>query len=219
MGKFEDNKKDSLSLHVAGATKQHKGQFSSLKVIENSAPLDQEFIAKYVARLYLGPKDSTEFRNGFTSLKEEINTELVKRLLGDFNWRPRSIGAYFSATHNLIELEKNIGHLLLRSDLCYVGHHYCLALASFSTSESVRYLNQYLEYYLEQTDLWFDQQSAMAALAYIGAVSGEDLLLPHMKSWEMFIRNKPNWSLSSSIESFSKEMQILNQYKLDVTSR
>lgn len=216
MNRFDDKTRESILLHVAGASKQHKSQFSDLKIIENSADLEQAFITRYVVPFYLGRKDSEKFKEGFSAIKGDIDGALVEKLLGDLNWRSRSVGAYFTATHNLVELEQNIGHLLLRSDVCYAGHTYCLALASFATEQSICYLNQYLQYYLEQPDLFYDQQSAMAALAYIGANSGKDLVTPHMESWQRFIANKPNWDLASSIDNFSEQMQILNEYKLQI---
>jgi hypothetical protein len=157
-----------LSLHVAGATVRHNGKLSDLAVFENSEPLDNEFLREYVAPFYMGSKGTEEFRKSYRVLRKSIDINLVSKLLGNFDWRSRSVGAYFSALESMEELEKNIGRLLLRSDVCYAGHDYCLALASFSTPTATKFLHQYLEYYLEQPDLWFDQTSAMAALSYIG---------------------------------------------------
>jgi len=210
--------KELISLHVAGATVRHRGRFSDLKVIENAEPLSQEFIGKYVAPFYLGSKDTDEFRKNYREVSESIDAELVSKLLGDFNWRPRSVGAYFAALGNVNILEENIGNLLLRSDVCYAGHDYCIALASFASPEAINYLNEYLEYYLEQTDLWFDQNSAMAALSFIGSNNGTDLIGPHMAAWKSFVANKPNWELASSIEGFSKQMESLNEFKREISS-
>jgi len=211
--KLKNKTKELLKLHVAGATVRHKGRFSDLKVFENSEPLDNEFIGKYVAPFYMGSKETEEFRKAYLCLRESINIDLVSKLLGDFNWRSRSVGAYFAGLEGMGELEENIGRLLLRSDVCYAGHDYCLALASFSTPSATQFLHQYLEYYLEQTDLWFEQSSAMAALSYIGKKNSEDLLESHMAAWDKFIESKPNWNLGDSIEGFNSQMQSLNEFK------
>lgn len=210
---IKDKTQELLSLHVAGATVRHKGRFSDLKVIENTEPLSKELIGKYVAPFYLGRKDTDEFQKKYLEISDSINVELVSTLLGDFNWRPRSVGAYFAAIGTINELEENIGNLLLRSDVCYAGHDYCIALASFSSPEAINYLNRYLEYYLDQHALWFDQSSAMAALSFIGTNSGKDLVEPHMAAWKSFVTNKPNWDLASSIEGFSQQMEFLNEFK------
>ena len=216
--KIKEKTQELLSLHVAGATVRHKGRFSDLKVIENTEPLSNEIIAKYVAPFYLGRKDTDEFRENYLEISDSINVELVSRLLGDFNWRPRSVGAYFAALGSMNELEENIGKLLLRSDVCYAGHDYCLALASFSSPEAINYLNQYLEYYLEQHDLWFDQDSAMGALSFIGSNISKDLVAPHITAWEAFVANKQNWNLASSVEGFTQQMESLNEFKRKISS-
>lgn len=207
---------DSLALHSAGATVRHKGGFANLKVLENDQPLEQAFIAKYVIPFYMKEESSDEFRENLLAIKDLIDCKVVSRLLGEFNWRPRSVGAYFAALGGMIEHEENIGNLLLRSDVCYAGSHYCLALASFSSPAAIHYLQQYLEYYLRQPDLWFDQSSAMAALSYIGRNRGEDLIAPYMVLWNTFIVDKPSWHLHAFCENFNQQMQSLNDFKRDI---
>ncbi|MDP2713571.1 DUF6000 family protein [Rheinheimera sp.] len=215
---INDGPKDLISLHVAGATVRHASPYSDLKVDENAEPLDNDFIATYVSPFYRGRKDTDEFRKKYVAVKSSIDTTLVSKLLGDFNWRPRSVGAYFAALGNMNELEDHIGKLLLRSDVCYAGHNYCLALASFSSLGAICYLEKYLGYYLEQSDLWFDQNSAMAALSYIGAKRGEDLVSPFMPSWQKFIVNKPNWDLAAANEKFIQQMSYLSEFKHAISS-
>jgi hypothetical protein len=216
--KIKDKTKELIALHVAGATVRHKSRFSDLKVIENKEPLDKEFISKYVIPFYLGGKYNKEFRKNYLKISESVDSELVSKLLGDFDWRPRSVGAYFAALGGMKNFEENIGHLLLRSDVCYAGHEYCIALASFSSPEAINYLNEYLAYYLEKPDLWFDQNSAMAALSFIGANNGENLMAPHMAAWKSFVANKPNWDLTSSIDHFSRQMKSLCEFRREINS-
>ncbi|WDE10641.1 DUF6000 family protein [Thalassomonas haliotis] len=215
---LKDKTKESLALHVAGATIGHKGQFSNLQVIENDGPLEIEFLRQYVSPFYLGDKDTEKFRNAYLDIRKSIDINFISKLLGDFNWRSRSVGAYFTALEDFKEMEVNIGNLLLRSDVCYAGRSYCLALASFSTPLAIDFLNQYLEYYLKKPDLWFDQNSAMSALAYIGESTGEDLVIPHLATWENFIKNKPNWELTSSISHFKAQMKVLTGFKNEISS-
>lgn len=150
------------------------------------------------------------------SIKDSIDTRLVSKLLGDFNWRPRRVGAYFAAIASLNEHEENIGNLLLRSEVCYAGHNYCLALASFESLEAIDYLERYLTYYLEQPDLYFDQNSAMSALSYIGNLKDKDLISPYMDSWHEFTADKPDWNLDASIDNFNEQMQTLNEFKCEI---
>lgn len=211
---MKDENNAALALHVAGATVKHNTDFSNLKILENNESLSQDFINKYVISLYMKRIDNVEFREYFLTIKDSVDNEVVAKLLGDFNWRTRSVGADFAAIYNMNEYEDNIGKLLLRSDVCYAGRNYCLALASFSSTVAINYLQQYLEYYLRQPDLWFDQDWAMAALSYIGINKGEDLLTPYMDLWNEFIINKPSMILADSMESFNLQMLALNKLKL-----
>ena len=111
---INDGPKDLISLHVAGATVRHASPYSDLKVDENAEPLDNDFIATYVSPFYRGRKDTDEFRKKYIAVKSSIDTTLVSKLLGDFNWRPRSVGAYFAALGNMNELEDHIGKLSRR---------------------------------------------------------------------------------------------------------
>jgi len=216
--KFKLNTKKLLQLHTAGATVRHKGRFSELEVLTNETPIDSELLKKYVAPFYMTKRGSPKYKSAYLNLRSDLNIELISTLFGEFNWRPRSVAAYFSALESMSELETNIGNLLLRSDVCYAGHNYCLALASFASSLSIDYLNQYLKYYLTKPELWFDQSSAMSALSYIGSCMDEDLLSPHMAAWEKFVKDKPNWDLYKSIDSFKAEMQSLNEFKREINS-
>ena len=135
---------------MAGATVTHSGPYSSLKVLQNKSPLSQEFINKYVSPFYMENIDTEKYRKAYLSIREDLNENIVSTLLGEFNWRPRSVGADFCSIGDLTQYEENIGNLLLRSDVCYSGHKYCLALASFGSEKAISYLERYLEYYLKQ---------------------------------------------------------------------
>ncbi len=102
---------------------------------------------------------------------------------------------------------------MLRSDVCYAGHNYCLALASFSSEAGIDFLNEYLAYYLLKPDLWFDQSSAMAALAYLSDFAQKDLTSPHMGAWMDFVKNKPNWGLEGAIEGFRSQMEFIDDFR------
>jgi len=202
----------ALQMHVAGATVRHSGPFSSLEVLANESPLRQEEIDRYVAPFYRGKKDR-KYRESYLVVRDELNEQVISRLLGEFNWRPRSVGAEFCLIRGLTQFEDNIGKLLLRSDVCYSGHNYCLTLADFGSEKAIEYLDKYLEYYLKQPDLWFDQSSALAALFYLEKQNNRNLTDRHMKNWEAFVENKEHWSLQESISRFSDDMRALSAIK------
>jgi Family of unknown function (DUF6000) len=198
--KWMKNKK--VALHSAGAVVNHHSLFSDLAVPENSEELGKEFLEKWVFPFYMTPLSDQDFHVAYAKIHSECDLEIVKQLLGEFNWRPRRVGAYFSAIAGFNSLETVIGNLLLRSDVCYAGGSYCLALAQFNTKTSLDFIEEYLRYYLEQKDLWFDQSAAMSAVAYLDKINGTDNLAKFIPQWQSFMSNKPNWNLEKSVEGF-----------------
>ena len=203
----------AIEMHVAGATVRHSGPFSSLQVLENKSPMSQEEINKYVSPFYMEKIGTEKYCDAYLSIKEDLDEQVVSILLGEFNWRPRAVGADFCSINGLTQFEENIGNLLLRSDVCYSGHNYCLALASFGSEKAIRYLERYLEYYLKQPDLWFDQGSALAALNYLECQKNINLTGAHMSHWEEFVSNKENWNLENNINRFTLEMEAISTMK------
>ncbi len=207
----KDSEQTEIELHVAGATVRHKNPFEDLSVARNSEELDEIFIEKWVVPFYMNDFSnlSEDVEKKFIDIYPQINFEIVAKLLGDFNWRTRIVGAYFAALKNLVEFEESIGTHLLKSEVCYAGRGYCLALASFGTENSKKYLKTYLDYYLMQKDLWFDQSDALSALFWIDEKEAEkyDLL------WNDFVADKSNWNLKTSRENFAKSMRNLKRIK------
>lgn len=214
---MEEKEKQAIERHVAGATVVHNGPFDSLTTPQNKEDLDQDFIDKFVVPFYM---NLGGLGNRKDKLKDEIKevlpvvtSETVASLLGDFNWRTRSVGAFFAALKNVTEFQDQIGRLLLKSEVCYAGTSYCLTLAEFNNQKSVDYLNQYLDYYLTKKDLWFDQGDAMGAIAYLDKRNGTNELKLHLDNWNDFVSNKDNWDLERSIDHFEKKLRALKEVK------
>ncbi len=198
---------EEIKLHSAGATVRHKGPFGHLQVPVNPETLSKEFIEKWVLPFYMSHCFDKHSLQDLKPIAHELSPQVVGRLLGEFDWRPRIVGAQLAAIKQYVEFEQVIGNLLLRSDVCYAGSGYCLALASFNTPASAEFLCRYLDYYLTKPDLWFDQSSAMGALAYLDQLNGTELLNRFLPAWERFVANKPRWNLRDSIQSFAETME------------
>ena len=56
------NPNEALKLHIAGATVQHRENFSNLKILTNNEPLSYEFYQKYVVPFYLTSTTTPEYR-------------------------------------------------------------------------------------------------------------------------------------------------------------
>jgi hypothetical protein len=202
---------EEIALHVSGATVRHRNPFESLEVPRNNRELSYEFIDKWVAPFYMtgvsNADDTTILM--FAEAAKEINVDIVKLLLGDFNWRTRIVGAYFAAINNYKEVEDIIGKHLLKSEVCYAGAGYCLALAAFNTGKAKDYLTAYLEYYLDRKDLWFDQSDAFCALEYLDNEQASRLI----DKWDSFVSDKEHWSLEKSREHFNNCMLTLDKVR------
>ncbi len=195
----------------------HKEPFNDLTTFVNQDNLEEDFIDTFVIPYYmdigeLGSKKD-RIKDSIKVILPEINSDVVEKLLGDSNWRSRSVGSFFTALRNMMNYQEQIGRLLLKSELTYAGASYCLALAEFNNQDSIDYLKKYLDYYLLQKDLWFDQGDAMGALAYLDKKNGTNNSEEYLKRWNDFVLNKPNWNLHRSIKNFEKNLNGLKEIK------
>lgn len=207
----KNNQNDDISLHIAGATIRHENPFLKIDIPRNDEELTDEFVKKWVMPFYM---------NGFSDLDKatlksfadaalKIDIDIVEQLLGDFDWRPRIVGAYFAAINQYSELEVIIGNNLLKSEVCYAGLGYCLALANFGTEKAKSYLARYLDYYLERSDLWFDQDSAFCALEFLD--SRESSLF--IAKWESFVSAQGYGDLEKSRSLFMRNMASIDEIR------
>ena len=207
---MDDKEIEAIKLHVAGATVGHTPPFDDLKPLKNDFELTQDFIDKWVIPFYMniGQTDN-EWIDKLTSVKKEITTDIIQKNLGDFNWRTRQTGAFFSAITNQTQFIDFIGTHLLKSEVCYAGGVYCKVFASFNLPKCVDYLNLYLDYYLTKPDLWFDQRDAMEAILYLDKINSTNHFDRHINNWTNFIKNKPYWDKEIKTDNLEKQINVI----------
>jgi hypothetical protein len=189
-----------------------KNPFEQIEVPRNEEEFTEEFLNKWVVPFYmnnLSIADDTTIKV-FADTAKEIDESVVLKLLGDFNWRSRITGAFFSAINNYQNFQDIIGGHLLKSEVCYAGSGYCLALATFGTDSAKKYLITYLDYYLDRKDLWFDQADAFCALEYLDSNSAGKRIV----KWNSFVSDKEYWSLEKSRAHFSRCMSTLEKIRV-----
>lgn len=71
--------------------------------------------------------------------------------------------------------------------MCYAGDLYALVLAYYNTPETIEYLHQYLEYYLQKPELDFDQQAVLEAVAYLDIINKTNNLSKYLKLWNKML--------------------------------
>ncbi|WGH75776.1 DUF6000 family protein [Tenacibaculum tangerinum] len=211
---MDEKTKKQIELHSAGATVRHSSPFAELKHYSNETEITAEFIKKWCVPFYMfGINNSEKFNQNLKPIRAELNTEVVKKLLGDFNWRTRIVGAYFASILELKSVEEIIGIHLLKSQVCYAGNGYCLALATFNTKRGIQYLKRYLEYYLIRKDLHFDQTGVMCALKWTDELNGTNETENYLKLYNEWNSKPYGQSLKHSFKGFEKQMNNLKLIK------
>ena len=198
-------------MHVAGATVRHCSPFEALDAHRNETEIDSAFIEKWVIPVYMkGLCQGDETLAAYRELVPQLTDSIVLKMLGEFNWRPRIAGAYFAAISRSVDVEVVIGTHLLKSEVCFAGRGYCIALASFETKSAQLYLRRYLDYYLERSDLYFDQPSAFGALAYLDKIHASDQFAGVRTAYELWREQAPHrQSAEEAISQFKAEMERL----------
>lgn len=188
---MNENRQNEINLHSAGATVRHRSDFDHLKSHKNDFELSKEFIDQWVLPFYMEMRHTSgSWIEDMKLLKDEITEEVTLALLGDFNWRTRTVGAYLSAIKNYENQIDIIGVHLLKSELCYAGDLYALVFAFYNNQKTIDYLNQYLDYYLQKPQLYFDQERVMEILVYIDGINGTNNYSKHLTQWEKMLQDR-----------------------------
>lgn len=206
-----DDQATEVALHVAGATSRSHNPFEQLAAYRNQEEPSKEFIDKWVMEFYMvsiARLDDQTFA-AFVEAAREVTPDIVRELLGDFDWRPRIVGAYFAAIKGYEELTDILGVHLLQSEVCYAGAGYALAFAMFQNERAQDYLKAYLEYYLKQPDLWYDQANVLAALYLLDPAEAAT----YLASWQSFIVDKPNHRLEDTIDWMRESRETVEKIR------
>lgn len=204
-----NEEKDEIALHVSGATVRHRSPFENLDVPRNENELPQELIDKFVIPFYMSSLSTLDESTipQFVEAAREIDSPIVRMLLGDFNWRTRIVGAYFAAINAYFEFEDIIGKHLLKSEVCYAGKGYCIALATFKNQDAKEYLSTYLNYYLDRKELWYDQAEAFCALEYLD----KEYAISFLEKWNAFVEDKKYWDLENTRKHLQNSMLAIGR--------
>lgn len=90
-------------------------------------------------------------------------------VLLESEWRSRITAAWLIGVSRRSQFRERLGPLLLESGLVFAGQGYCFALARLGATEDAEILTAYLDHYLRQPDLRYDQDWALGALEHIDA--------------------------------------------------
>ncbi len=185
-----------------------------------------EFITQWVAPYYLNILHGNYYRllEGETQMAfnenvknrlVSINYDVVTRLLSG-GWREQLTGSWFCGLKNWDQFADVIGTKLVESKAVYAGQGHCFALACFANDKSVKYLTKYLNTYLPQNNLVYDQAWVMPALMWIDEISYSNHSTHYLTSgglWEKYVEDKEinTWKLSCVKEHFWKVMSYCQE--------
>ena len=184
------------------------GDYANIVVPVSDQMPSQEYVDKWVKPFYLTNlvhKYET-FESNFRPIAEEIDNQLITDLLTQRNWRPRITAAYFVAIKTMANHTDHIGKLLLRSDLCYAGGGYALALARINTPDSLDYLKKYLQHYLRRPDLEFDQADVLGAVKHCDKLNETTVIDEFRPLWAEFNSAR---SINEATDWFDQKMKSI----------
>ena len=202
----DDHTLAGLQRHVAGAIVSHDHPFR-VPPLPPQEPLTASLRDDWVRPLYMG-LHQPQARACVARLALADDT-VIARLLGQCDWRSRTAGAYLAALTERPGFTEQLGGLLLASEVCYAGSAYCLALVALDTPASRDYLHRYLEHYLRQPQLHFEQAQAMAAIRYLDDKNGTAEAARHAPAWADFAAHRPGLTLDDACAVFANGMAAL----------
>ncbi|MFE6160719.1 DUF6000 family protein [Streptomyces sp. NPDC056486] len=136
--------------------------------------------------------------------------ELITLLKG--GWRERRTAAWLIAVSHRTEFRERLGELLLASEMGGAGSAYCVALATFGTSDDAELLTSYLDRYLRRPDLAYDQPIALGALLFVTLNLGTDHAEPFLApdglwhQWQQHTSSTPHAAAPASTLSLIRRL-------------
>jgi hypothetical protein len=168
---------------------------------------------KWVEPYYLnvGSEYPDDWIRKLRALKNEITEDVIVKLLGHVNWRPRSMGAYFAMVAEMPQLLDVIGVHLLKSEVCLAAKTYLIAIAYFNSPWGMNYLQRYLDHYIQQYHLVFDQFEAMETLCYLDHINGTNYMAKYEDRWTEFVIHQPHCKKSIGYKRVEFEVLLMKK--------
>ncbi len=112
------------------------------------------------------PAEASAIASELKRSNDALTDAQVAELLEWKDWRHKLCAGWFVALGRRAALIDRVGERLLRSETCFAGQGYCLALALCADEAGTRYLASYLSMYLPVGERDYDQEWAIGALTY-----------------------------------------------------
>lgn len=223
----DSRKRGASSSYSAGVIVVHVSPFDALETPTNTGP-SSELVRSWTDPYYMELSFPWEAKFGredgkrveLPSIQERlvcdyasITPDVVAQMLAQRDWRPRRTAAIFAALKHMVEFEEQIGRLLLKSEVCAAAVGYCVALAAFQTETGLQFLKRYLDYYLGEPRLWFDQRSVMGTLLYFDDIFSTTHAEEYSEPWRHFLMSQIREHYTETSELMSLWMDWLKDVR------
>lgn len=159
--------------------------------------------------LSLQGDDKKDFINLANDALQLLDEKIIQELLSS-GWREQLVASWLSGLKRYRQFSDVIGELLAASKNAYAGQGFAFALACFSDNKSAQWVENYLQIYLPQMTLFYDQYWAMAALMWIDRGAKTNRADQFASLWEAYEQGKDVklddfWNRFVAIMSFCME--------------
>jgi hypothetical protein len=175
----------AVAAHVAGRGARHPWPAGELEVPVAVNSLAGPFLGRWVEPFYLTDPARLDAAQeaAWCAAARASDDAVLEALLTEADWRPRVVAAWLVALRGADAFEPRLGRLLLRSDVCFAGRAYAVALASLATPQAADWIARYLQHYLALPQLDYDQAEALAALQQLDAARAATFEL----AWDAYL--------------------------------
>jgi hypothetical protein len=201
----------SVDAHVAGRGAGHALPPGELEVPVSVNALGGPFLGRWVDPFYLSDPARLDAAQSaaWCAAARACDDAVLEALLTEADWRPRMVGAWFVAVRGADGFEPRLGRLLLRSDVCFAGRAYAVALASLATPGAAGWLERYLAHYLARPELDYDQAEVLAALLQLDATRGAALL----PAWKAYVGGRRDTLSTGAVPQVRAQLEALSQLR------
>ncbi len=182
---------------------------------KSSSETSENCFIEYYFEAYPYPLDWIE---SMKKVKAALTEDIVMELLGNLGWRERRLGAYYACVGEFSSMIDIVGVHLLKSEQPFAGYHYLLSIAYFNSEKGLKYLRKYLDFYLSQYHLDYDQYDAIRTLCYLDNLNKTSIFSEYQQPWnEYLLKRFENYKSQGSANTKTTLEELQNQYKLDYT--
>ena len=166
--------------------------------LRHNAGMD-EIRSRFVAPFYLqclhgnlvslNPDEQYQLVQEMRAVAPQVTLDVANALWAA-DWRSAWMASWWAGVRRWPNAVAAVAPLLIPSRFVYSGQGHCFALSRVADLAAQDLLLRYLDTYLPQTDAYFDQEWAMAALLHVSSVLDTGVPAEVWVGWHSWSRGK-----------------------------